>query len=285
MHLKRTLAGIAAMLLSVTFAQAQESETVTIKGPNAPISAVYHKPSTLAEGAKCPIAIICHGFGSNKEGGLGRQVAVELERRGIATLLFDFAGSGASVTEKFKFVNMTVQTEVEDLEAVVKYARKLPFVDGIALVGHSMGGAVSLLAAADMGKKRVKCLAMMAPAVVLADDAARGIIFGIPFNPSDPPSRLELMGGQQSIGRKYIENAQETDFLLEATKYRGASLIICGTADNAVPFTYGKYLQRALPSSKLILHKGMDHSMMTPGDAESQANVTREVADFVASQF
>lgn len=279
------LACIAAIALTLMSTMAHGQETVTIKGPNAPISAVYHKPLTLAEGAKCPMAILCHGFGGTKEDGILRQVAVELERRGVATLVFDFAGSGASVSKKFKFENMTVKTETEDLEAVVDFARSLPFVDGVALVGHSMGGAVSLLGAADMGKRRIKCIALLAPALVLHDDAARGNIFGMMFNPATPPESLSLWGGHLTIGRDYIVSAQETDFLLEATKYRGPSLIIFGTSDTVVPSSYGAYLQRALPNAKLVKYKGMDHSMVVPGDAESLTTMSAEVAEFVAGQF
>lgn len=279
------IAGISALLLSLTPMAAQNEQAVTIEGPNAPLSAIYHKPATLADGAKCPIAILCHGFGGTKGDGLLRQVAVELERRGVATLLFDFAGSGASVTKKFAFENMTVETELGDLEAVVDYARKLPFVDGVALVGHSMGGAMCLLSAADLGKRRIRCLAMMAPAVVLHDDAARGNIFGVTFNPAEPPKRVELWGGRVAIGRDYIVSAQKADFLLEATKYSGKSLIVFGNSDTVVPSSYGPYLERALPNAKLVIHKGMDHSMMVPGDAESLTRLSVEVAEFVAAQF
>lgn len=262
-----------------------QGEVVTVKGPNAPLSAVYHKPAGVADGQKCPMAILCHGFGSNKEDALLRQVAVELERRGVATLLFDFAGSGASVAKRFGFEDMTVATEEEDLEAVVDYARDLPFVSSVALVGHSMGGAVSILAAADEGRRVVKALAVMAPAVSMREDAVRGSIFGVTFNPAEPPRRLSLWGGDVTISRDFIRKAQETNFLKEAASYKGPAFIVFGTADAVVPHTYGQYLKQVMPSADLKEYEGLDHCLSQPGNPKAQAEVAEAVAQFVAGEL
>lgn len=275
---------VSLALLSPVWAFGQ-GESVSVKGPNAPLSAVYHKPAGLAEGQKCPMAILCHGFGSNKEDALLRQVAVELERRGVATLLFDFAGSGASVDKRFVFEDMTVATEKEDLVAVIDYARDLPFVSSVALVGHSMGGAVSILAAADEGKRVVRALAVMAPAVSMREDAVRGSIFGVAFNPAEPPKRLELWGGRVAIGRGFVRKAQETNFLKEAAKYRGPALIVFGTADAVVPHTYGQYLEQVMPSAELKEYEGLDHGLSRLGDPKGQAGVAVTVAQFVADEL
>ncbi len=275
---------VSLALLSPVWAFGQ-GEAVSVKGPNATLSAVYHKPAGLAEGQKCPMAILCHGFGSNKEDALLRQVAVELERRGVATLLFDFAGSGASVDKRFVFEDMTVATEKEDLEAVIDYARDLPFVSSVALVGHSMGGAVSILAAADEGKRVVRALAVMAPAVSMREDAVRGSIFGVTFNPAEPPKRLELWGGAVTIGRDFIRMAQKTNFLKEAARYKGPSLIVFGLADAVVPRTYGQYLEQVMPSAELKEYEGLDHSLSRTGDPKGQAGVAVAVAQFVADEL
>lgn len=282
--LSRLFCAVSFALLSPVLACGQGG-AVSIKGPNVPLSAVYHKPAGLADGQKCPMAILCHGFGSNKEDALLRQVAVELERRGVATLLFDFAGSGASVAKRFVFEDMTVVSEKEDLEAVIDYARDLPFVSSVALVGHSMGGAVSLLAAADEGKRVVRALAVLAPAVSMREDAVRGSIFGVTFNPAEPPKRLELWGGRVTIGRDFIRMAQKTNFLKEAARYRGPSLIVFGTADVVVPHTYGQYLEQVMPSANLKEYGGLDHGLSRPGDPRGQAGVAEAVAQFVADKL
>lgn len=278
--MKALIVSLCSLCLVALEALAQRP--LTIDGPNVPLSAVCNSPVAPSRAEKCPVAVLCHGFGSSKEDGLLRQVAVELERRGVATLLFDFAGSGASVGPKFTFADMTVATEAEDLVAVVEYANRLPFADGVVVVGHSMGGAVAILAASELGRRKVKALALLAPAVSLREDAVRGSILGARFNPADPPRELSLFGGSVTLGRDYISVAQETNFLSEAAKYKGPALIVYGSSDAVVPPTYGEYLEQVMPSAKLKVHRGFDHVMARPGDSDAQVEVAREVAQFVA---
>lgn len=278
--MKKLVLAFCAFLSQVAlFAQ---GESVSIKGPNGPLSAEYHKPASLAEGQKCPIVILCHGFGSNKQDALLRQIAAKLEQYGMATLTFDFAGSGASVS-KMEFCDMTVKTEMKDLEAVIKYAKKLPFVSDVALTGHSMGGAVSLLAAADEGRRTVKSLVLLAPAVSMREDAFRGSMLGAGFNPYDIPRKVNI--GNLVIGRDFIEAARETNFLKAATEYKGETLILFSTDDPAVLYTYGEYLDLLLPNSSLKLFKGIGHGFYSADDPSKQDEVATTVAEFLKKQL
>lgn len=283
--MKKLLMAAIALLSAATMSVAQ-SESVTIKGPNAPISAVYHKPEGLAEGQKCPLVIICHGFGSNKEAANLRQIALELEKKGMATLLFDFSGCGASVVEKkFTFEDMTVATEIEDLKAVVKYAKELPFVKDIALMGHSMGGAVALVAASDLGKRTVKSLALMAPALSLREDAIRGQIFDAKFDPYDIPRKIEVWNGAKVLRRDYIREAQKVNFFKKAADYKGKTLVVVGDHDTVVPYTYGEYLKVVMPDADLKVYEDYDHSLVKNGEAESYNKVVEKIVSFLAGEL
>lgn len=272
-----------ALVLTSAIAYAQ-GESVVIKGPNADIKAEYHLPASYVEGKKCPLVILCHGFGGTMQDQILRQTAARLEQEGIATLLFDFAGSGQSVSKKFSFVDVTPETEKEDLEAVIKYASKLPFAGKIGLLGHSMGGAVSILASAEVGKRTICSLVLLAPAISMREEALRGCMLGNPFNPFDIPKTIKF-GDKIEIGRKFVEVAQKTNFLKKATEYKGKTLILFSTDDMAVCYTSGEYLEMVMPDAKLLTYKNLGHCFYNEKKPETQADVTGEVAKFFSKEL
>lgn len=84
-----------------------------------------------------------------------------LAASGVAVLRFDYRGSGDS---DGNFNEMDLHSEVNDTVAAVRYLKNLPGVDEhrIALLGRSLGGAIAVLAAAEM-KEKVKAIALWAP--------------------------------------------------------------------------------------------------------------------------
>lgn len=279
----KLLAAAAATLVTLTGVSAQ-GESVSIKGPNCAISAVYHKPVGLLPDKKCPMVIFCHGFGGNKEGALLRQIAVRLEQQGIATLAFDFAGSGASVSDKFEFSDMTIKTEVKDLKAVIDYAEDLPFVSKVAVVGHSLGGAVSLITAADEGSGTVKALVLLAPAISVHEDALRGSMLGARFDPKDPPRKLKI-NEHLSIGRDFIEVAQKTNFAKIATKYKGETFVAYGSDDYVVLYTNGEFLDELMPDSEFKLYKDLDHGFGCRKDNTKTEAMYVDVVKFLVDEL
>ena len=78
------------------------------------------------EGENLPVAIVSHGFMAWQD--TVRQYAKELARMGYCAYCFDFCGG--SVMKKGKSdgatTDMSVLTEVQDLETVIEYAQGLP---------------------------------------------------------------------------------------------------------------------------------------------------------------
>ena len=70
-------------------------DTLRIQGARGRLAATLEVP-VLKVGEKCPIVIICHGFGGNRDRGTTYMVAKQLPNEGIATLRFDFNGHGQS---------------------------------------------------------------------------------------------------------------------------------------------------------------------------------------------
>ena len=201
------------------------------------------------------MVVFCHGFGGSKEGPLFEITADTLAAHGIASIRFDFNGHGESEGE---FQEMTVPNEIEDAKKVIEYVRDLRYVDGIALVGHSQGGVVASMTAGDLADEDIRCVVLMAPAAVLRDDAIRGSTMGANYDPLDPPEYVELWGGKK-LGRNYIKTAFSLPIYETAAKYHGPALIVHGTADRVVPYTYGERYHQIWPGSTLVILDAFDH--------------------------
>ena len=244
----------AAMLLAASHLCAK-TEKVTIQGSVGKLSVVVQTPDLLAEGQKCPVVIIMHGFMGNKDGMLEKLTADKLAENGIATVRFDFNGHGESEGE---FTDMTVPNEIEDAKLVYAYVKSLPFAGDIALTGHSQGGVVASMTAGDIGADGVKCVVLLAPAAVLRDDAIRGNTMGARYNPLDPPASVQLFPGK-NLGGEYIRTAFSLPIYETARKYTGPACIIHGTGDQVVPYTYGERYHEIWPGSELHILHAADH--------------------------
>lgn len=232
-----------------------KTEKITIQGSVGKLSAVLQTPDGLAEGEKCPVVILMHGFMGNKDGMLEKLTGDKLAQNGIASIKFDFNGHGES---EGPFSGMTVPNEIEDAKLVYEYVKSLPFAGSVAMTGHSQGGVVASMTAGDLGVDNIKCVVLLAPAAVLRDDAIRGSTMGARYNPLDPPEFVQLFGDMK-LGREYIKTAFSLPIYETAQKYTGPACIIHGTGDQVVPYTYGERYHSIWPGSELHILHSADH--------------------------
>ena len=253
--MKTVKALFCAAMLCVAAAASAKTENIKIDGSVGKLSAVIQVPDNLAEGQKCPVAILMHGFMGNKNGMLEKMTADKLEKLGVASVRFDFNGHGESDGE---FKGMTVPNEIEDAKCVYEYVASLPFAGDVAYTGHSQGGVVAAMTSGDLGADKVKCVVLLAPAAVLRDDAIRGSTMGARYNPLDPPEEIPLFGGLK-LGGEYIRTAFSLPIYETAKKYTGPACIIHGTGDQVVPYTYGERFHEIWPGSELHILPAADH--------------------------
>ena len=230
------------------------SERVTIEGAMGKLAAIIQKP-VLSAGEKCPMVMILHGFMGSKGGQLNELIADSLQAHGIASVRFDFNGHGESEGD---FSKMTVLNEIEDAKKVYDYVAALPYVDAVAVSGHSQGGVVASMLAGELGSKKIRAVALMAPAGVIREDAIRGSAFGKSCNPLDPPESVELFEGKK-LGRDYIVTAFSLPIYETAAPYDGPAFIVHGTGDRLVPYTYGERFHKLWKNSEYVLLDGFDH--------------------------
>jgi alpha/beta superfamily hydrolase/peroxiredoxin len=247
-------------------------ESVSIDGAKGRLAAIIQKP-VLQQGEQCPMVVLCHGFGGRKEGPLFEVIADSLANHGIASIRFDFNGHGESEGD---FQQMTVPNEIEDARKVIEYVSDLRYVKSIAIAGHSQGGVVAAMTAGELGSEDIAAVALLAPAAVLRDDAIRGTVMGIPQqgDPSDPPEYIDLW--VKKLGRDYILTAQRLPIYRTAVRYHGPALIVHGTADRVVPYTYGERFNDIWAGSEYVELDGFDHGF--------SQNVYR-ACDIVSSWF
>lgn len=104
---------------------------------------------TLPRGAgKSPGVVMCHGFTGNRIEAhfIFVKTSRALARAGIASLRFDFRGSGESAGE---FREMTVPREIADARAAIRAIARQSRIDTkrIGIMGLSLGGCVAANAA------------------------------------------------------------------------------------------------------------------------------------------
>lgn len=273
------ITAIIFALLAVPFAAAENRfEVVRQDAGGEPVRLVCVESMPEGATAETPVAVLCHGFMSNKNDPLICGIADALLARGIGVVRFDFNGHGESGGE---FSRMTIANEVIDAEAVLTHCAETHPGARLALVGHSQGGVVASLTAARNGS-RIAALVLAAPAAVIREDMIRGNIFGSWFDPLDPPETVAIFGGHLLVGRDYILDAQRRDVYAEAAAYRGPLFVVHGTGDRVVPWTCGERFVREHDGAPAEFRPipGADHGFSGRID-----ETTKAIAGFLTAAF
>lgn len=190
------------------------------------------------QGDSLPIAIVSHGFMAFQD--TVRQYAEAMAQMGYVSYCFDFCGgcvikgkSDGSTTE------MSVLTEVKDLEAVIHYAQSREYSNSgeIVLMGCSQGGLVSAITASKLSGSISK-LILYYPALCIPDDARAGKMMFAKFDPDNIPDVIQC--GPMKLGKCYVEDVIEMDPYQEIRDFSGDVLIVHGTKDKIVNMEYSK---------------------------------------------
>lgn len=256
--MKRLMLAAMTAAMNILSVNATISDTLSIDGSVGKLFAIVERP---ASSGQVPLAIICHGFSGNCQTPFMTDLSRSIVSQGIATLRFDFNGHGRSEGE---FKNMTVLNEIEDLKDVISWAQKQPWVKDISLVGHSQGGVVVSMVSGELGDKVIKSEVLLAAAAVLRDDALRGNTMGAVYNPWNfKGDYIELPhspeAGALLLGKNYVETAIHLPIYETAANYNGPALIVQGTHDQIVPYTYAERYHEKIPNSELKLIPDENH--------------------------
>jgi putative redox protein len=212
-------------------------------------------------------ALFAHCFTCGKDVHAARRIAEGLNALGIAVLRFDFTGLGSSEGE---FANTTFSSNVADLVAAADQLRRVKRAPAI-LIGHSLGGAAVLAAAAAVPEARavVTIAAPSDPAHVtgLFKDRLAEI-------EADGEVEVTLSGRPFRIRRAFLEDVAEQELSGRIAALRKALLIFHAPTDEIVGIDNSSRIFAAARHPKSFVSlAGADHLLSRRSDATYVANV------------
>ncbi|WP_446898997.1 alpha/beta hydrolase family protein [Clostridium sp. LBM24168] len=250
-------------------------ENFTVKnlyGKN--IRGIINKPECSE---KVPCIIYCHGLSGNRMEHNFMFVKIErsLEKFNIASVRFDFTGSGESDGD---FKNMTLSSEIEDCENALEFVKKLDYIDqnNINILGFSMGAVVSLVLCSKH-RKEIRNAIFVSPAINLYD------IFIHEIRGEKLQKFMEC--GLFDVDGKVIEKTVVDDifsynFYECAKNVCQNTLIVHGDEDKSVPPVYSIILEDIISGKTLLKFvKGSDHCYDSPEYLNSLINYIRWFAE------
>lgn len=181
-------------------------------------------PDFACEDQPAPLLVMLHGFSSSctEKHFMYARLTHALADAGVATLRFDFAGSGESDGE---FYYMSVATEIDDTNAILEFAKTLVCVDPghISLMGYSLSAAVAVNVAAE-GVHELERLVLLSPGIIHHKKMEKMLA-----------AEGRIGRGALTLSNDYIRAGYDTDALLVAGDVKCPVTIVRGTDDAAVP--------------------------------------------------
>lgn len=250
----------------------------------------------VAEGAKPKTAVvIVHGFKGFRKFGAWSALARALALRGHAAVTFDHSHNGIDENGEFTRLDLfrlnTHTREVDEIRAVLdaldggKLAGRA--IRRVGLLGHSRGGGMSAIAAAE--DERVRALVTWA--------AVSGISQRWTPEQTDAWRRGEDVFSENARTKQrmpmapeywvdFQQNRDRLDILAAAARVEVPWLIVHGDADGSVPVDDAHALfDAAGDQAELMVVEGMDHGMGAKHPYPGPTDTLRAVADAAFEWF
>jgi uncharacterized OsmC-like protein/fermentation-respiration switch protein FrsA (DUF1100 family) len=181
----------------------------------------------LPEREPLAYALFAHCFTCGKDVLAAKRIAVALTAKGIAVLRFDFTGLGSSEGD---FANSTFSSNVADLVLAADHLRETRKAPAI-LIGHSLGGAAILAAAAQIPDARA-IVTIAAP----SDPAHVTGLFADRIDDIRKHGNVEvsLAGRPFHIKREFLDDIAEHGLMTHIAKLHKALLVMHSPTDDTV---------------------------------------------------
>jgi pimeloyl-ACP methyl ester carboxylesterase len=215
--------------MSTSDAKGQDTTVVNEAGEK--LRGVLHRAS---RGKNKDLVIVCHGFNQNQDRPLAKAICLGLASAGFYAFRFDFSGYGKSDGNPGE---SSYAKQVSDLKSVISHLHTRQGLRAKGVVGHSMGGTVAILYAAQY--PQVQTVVALAPRIIprhhtivtRSGQTLDELIASAPY-------RFAPNGGDRKepfeISREYLQDIKETDVLKAVRGMQGRLVIIRGTQDKTV---------------------------------------------------
>ena len=212
-------------------------------------------------------ALFAHCFTCGKDIAAARRIARRLTDNGVAVLRFDFTGLGHS---KGEFGNTSFVTNVRDLVAAAQWLRAEHEAPQL-MIGHSLGGAAAILAAADIPEAK-------AVAVIGAPSDPSHVLhhFGAAAEQirAEGSAEVTLAGRAFRIGRQFVEDAEATSLEATLASFKRALLVLHAPKDDVVGIENATRIFSAAKHPKsFVTLDDADHLVTSEKDAAYAADV------------
>ena len=216
-----------------------------------------------------PLIVMAHGFKGFKDWGSHHLIARYFARNGYRFLKFNFSHNGttpeqpADLSDLIAFSENTFSIELEDLQYVIDFVCSgsvIPVAKSVILLGHSMGGGISIIKAAE--DKRVAKLITMASVATFrnlwpAEIEKQWKLTGIIYFPNkrtgqDMPVKATLL---DDIER----NPGRLNVLARAADVQQPWLLLHGAVDTVVTISHAYELKAMQPNAQLVILPNTDH--------------------------
>lgn len=274
----RLLSGLLLCAIA-GLAAAQTEQPVTLDTPNGQLAGTLQLP---ASAAKPRVALIIAGSGpTDRDGNTPvipgrndslRMLAAALAEAGIASVRYDKRGVAASLPAGMDESALRFETFVDDAVAWVRQLKADPRFGSVAVIGHSEGSLVGMLAAQQGGAAAFVSIAGIAEG---ASSVIRKQLAGKLPPELEKESERILAGLESGVTAEPVPPALASlyrpsiqPYLISWFKYvpvqRIATLempvlIVQGNTDIQVEVAQANMLHAARPQSQLSIIPGMNH--------------------------
>ena len=246
---------------------------LTINGGQWELAATLHYPlNTTNDGptSRYPIVVICHGFVGNRIGSdrLFVTTARQLAQQGYLVLRFDYAGCGESQRD---YGATTMESWIQQTRYVLDYALDIDGVDHerVILLGHSLGGAVALLTAAN--DKRIRTLVLWSPVAHPFTDIV-GIVGRELYDQAVKAGSSDYLS--YSFYPGFFASLAANQPLREVSRFIGDVFLAHGTSDDVIPVDYTFLYQKLFWTR---LEGRCDKEIIFQGDHTFSSRESRDI--------